>query len=767
MKGDRKRENKTIFCAYDSSCKEFRELLQQAKNLHNQYSGQIQYKLNLWEDQDINGNIIIEKIKESIESSDFFICELSTFNWNVFFELGYAIGKNKPVKLFLRKNSENINEYSKLKLLSDCGYACYETKKNLKDELNKKFDVNTTSSINSFAKGCISDSDSCQVLVISNSNEDQATLEINAELENKKIPSVYNNIKEANFRPKDWYTNNISNAYGVIINLSYVDEKNIYRENAEHSFLAGICEAIDKPIMFIGHNSIKKPMDYKEKFFVYRKEHDIKDGITAFVKHHVHPCLAKIEAKKRETLREKETEVKAIQLALNFIAEDEKNNLIEYFIENDFYKQAMTNDMRIMVGRKGVGKTALFIKLKNDLQSKSDRINVVLEPNKSDFRNNIELLSTEKSIDRILNTLWKIVILATICKEILGYSEKTRIVAENDFWEMKNNLEKYSYKGFFEVLEEYRANNSDRHILNIHRDPFVKRIEKFVFDYIDEHKYLQISIIADNLDCIWDENINKPIQAKIIRSLVDYLRELKDRLEKHNCENSNFVFFLREDIFLYIKNNELFETDKFGARVTKIDWKQHCNDLRSIIEKRFKVVLNLSNADEVQKVWLDHFNMNGTRAFDEILKYIILRPRDLLRFIGFLFEFSDGGPIEQHHFVLANKEYLDFIYDNMKLETRSHFCEIDRILDRLSAAFDEVHEKMDGKTFIRSIQSEIKNENRIFEFIEYLIELNYLKCSINNKLYTKKEEIKRKYLEKKFLLFRKNKIHFQFTYKYI
>ena len=258
-------EMKTIFCAYPSERKEFKDWFQQAKNLHNKYSGKkIQYKLNLWEDVCTNSQIIINKIKEVIEESDNFGCDLTSFNWNVFFELGYAIGKNKPTKIFIEDNDTELKKYKKLKILSDCGYTKYSSKHEITKEINSNFDIQQQSSINTFAQACASDSeesnDSGHILLISNRSEDQAIIEIKNYLDTKEILYSYNNIKEANFRHRDWYKEHIKKADGIIINLSCEDEEDKKIENAEHSFIGGICEAIEKPLLFVGHSSMKQPM---------------------------------------------------------------------------------------------------------------------------------------------------------------------------------------------------------------------------------------------------------------------------------------------------------------------------------------------------------------------------------------------------------------------------------------------------------------------------------------------------------------------------
>ena len=62
------------------------------------------------------------------------------------------------------------------------------------------------------------------------------------------------------------------------------------------------------------------------------------------------------------------------------IAESEKTNLLSYFIKIDAYDQAIKNDKSLFIGRKGTGKSALFIKLQDELDQDEANYNIILKP---------------------------------------------------------------------------------------------------------------------------------------------------------------------------------------------------------------------------------------------------------------------------------------------------------------------------------------------------------------------------------------------------
>ena len=54
-----------------------------------------------WEENDIAGRFLVDPILEHIQNSDILVADITKFNFNVAFEIGYAIGAKKRVVLIL------------------------------------------------------------------------------------------------------------------------------------------------------------------------------------------------------------------------------------------------------------------------------------------------------------------------------------------------------------------------------------------------------------------------------------------------------------------------------------------------------------------------------------------------------------------------------------------------------------------------------------------------------------------------------------------
>src|SRR5262249_45139350 len=61
-------------------------------------------------------------------------------------------------------------------------------------------------------------------------------------------------------------------------------------------------------------------------------------------------------------------------------AENEMSELEDYYLETDEYRRAARGEAQLVAGRKGSGKTALFVKLRNNLRRNRQTVVLDLKP---------------------------------------------------------------------------------------------------------------------------------------------------------------------------------------------------------------------------------------------------------------------------------------------------------------------------------------------------------------------------------------------------
>jgi hypothetical protein len=85
------------FYAYPSSLVDVTQVIHAAKSIVSATRNDLE--LQLWEENDISGRPLTDQIFEGIAKADIFIADITAMNFNVTFEIGYAIGLGTRVYL--------------------------------------------------------------------------------------------------------------------------------------------------------------------------------------------------------------------------------------------------------------------------------------------------------------------------------------------------------------------------------------------------------------------------------------------------------------------------------------------------------------------------------------------------------------------------------------------------------------------------------------------------------------------------------------------
>lgn len=92
--------------------------------------------VSAWATKDTSGSPIAESVESWIENADAFVADISIVNANVTYELGYAIGLEKPTRL-ARSTHLNFDPIKAVGLLDTLGYDGYDYTDKLRKILSK------------------------------------------------------------------------------------------------------------------------------------------------------------------------------------------------------------------------------------------------------------------------------------------------------------------------------------------------------------------------------------------------------------------------------------------------------------------------------------------------------------------------------------------------------------------------------------------------------------------------------------------------------
>ena len=130
----------TAFIAYPGRPSQVRECIQNAVEDLNHRQELIEY--STWEENDIAGRPLVAPIFTKIENSCLLVADVTKLNFNVTYEIGYSIGRNRRVFLIRNSAIEIDDDLARLVGIFDTlGYKNYENSNELVNILSGKIDL--------------------------------------------------------------------------------------------------------------------------------------------------------------------------------------------------------------------------------------------------------------------------------------------------------------------------------------------------------------------------------------------------------------------------------------------------------------------------------------------------------------------------------------------------------------------------------------------------------------------------------------------------
>lgn len=767
---------KEIFFAYEYGHQEIKDSVKRAISEFNHY--QKAYHAVSWEELRVGGKIINKTILQKINKAEFFACDLTFINHNVLFELGYAIGKGKKLLIFLNTSTAGAAQrYSSIKFLKNIGYSNYNNHHDILKELKSKSHEQTYL-LDEITKLNVGEGNSLDLLYLSPKIGTQASLELAEMLSNSSYKLIMNDATEVEYQTLVWYINSIHKAENIIIHLLSQEKESAHIANAESSFFAGLACGLSKNVLLLAPRPFQAPIDYEDILIQYNSSEECAISCDDWIKERIKLRIA-TPVRQPEIIDDQIETLLRLGIG-NEVAEEEKRELHNYFIEFEAYKKASQKELSIFVGRKGTGKSALFIKLEKDFNLNESNFNIILKPESDELLENLELsilYNSERSKRTFFDSIWKFIfytrLLDLIYKKIqqkaTPYYNKSDL--ENKIESLYGKEKEILGYNFFGVLKKISEDLKGKSIVE---EPklletlfarYLSSIIPVVQQYFQTQKYVKINILADNLDSTWEAKNDLNLHAEMILSLLEYSKKFADVEFKKPKEESpvNTILLLRKDIFEFILKKAR-EPDKLIATHYEINWSKQPNLLRKLVEARFKYKLGLKNVDDIEKVWNQYFNLKEKKhPFDIVADLVVLRPRDIIYFFVKLFEGAidnDHDKVEQSDLEYAIDAYTNFLHSNLIAEMKAEYPEIDNIVGKIQQEY--FNDLIDYNSFYKILINHGYNEGKAKSFIESLFEKQYI-IAVNEtqdgKMLQNFQELNNAANEKTFWLFKKNKIY--------
>lgn len=618
-----------------------------------------------WEYNEISGTQLISPIISKIEESAYIVADITYINNNVIYEIGYAIGKNKKVFLIRNAEIEGDSELTtKIGIFDTIGYVKYSGPEDLRNILLSHVDESP--------------------LPFDLSLDRRAPVYIfPSMLKEEASQNLIARIKKARFRYRSFSTiedirlsatdaiNQVARSAGII--AMYDQDNSI--QGARSMFISGLADGMEKPLLLLSSYDTIMPLDVRDITRLFRHPDDISDFVADF-------CPL-INSKLQETLVVTSSDSNLLSRISvgDPTAENEMTTIDNYYLETDQFLRAMRGEVNLVVGRKGSGKTALFISLRNATRSDKRNIVVDLKPESYQLlklKEKILSYLTEGSQQYLITAFWEYLILLEVAYKLLEkdkriYRQNHNItelyqnleeiyqteesVSEGDFSERLMNLSESVtgfYKNKFGASEHTTITTQDLTEILYRHD--IKNLKILVSKYLNFKG--NVLVLFDNIDKSWSTLGVDRADATTLRCLIDASRKVERDMQRQG-HVFRCVVFVRNDVYQHLMANSADYGKEMRAA---LDW----SDPDLLREMLFLGLLsNLDSEDRektFEEIWslIASSHVLGEESSSFIIDRSLMRPRNVLKLFSHARAFAVNfrkNVIEEEDFVKGYRTY--------------------------------------------------------------------------------------------------------------
>lgn len=596
-----------------------------------------------WEEMDIPGKFIATEILGNIDRSDFVVADITSLNFNVVYEAGYAVGKGK--RLILVKNRAVTQQYPTIQevgIFDTLGYKEYSTSDELIEYLSKVKDVKP-------------------IHLGEKINERTPLYIVQPKTKTDQDGYLRSAIKKAYlyFRSHDPIESprlagpdavaNVAESYGVIV--SFLPDRHVDAavHNIRSAFVAGVADGLEKHTLFIQTDDTPIPMDLRDFVTYCRFEADFKNAVGQLAER-------VYEEKSNQSVGPKNQSssfLAALDLGAS-AAENEIISLKEYYVETNAFLRASRKEVRLVTGRKGSGKTAIFFTVRNKVRSKRGSVVLDLKPDGyqlKKLKDTIIGLMSIGAAEHTITAFWEYLLWLEICHKLIDNDQEThkrdhRLYEPYQLLKAAYITNAYSNEGDFserlknllrDIVQAIESKYSGKSGLSLTTPQITELVYRHDFSKLKAQiaEYLtlkdEVLLLFDNIDKGWASHGVSVEDLAIVRSLIEATRKIERELDRENID-SHTIIFLRNDIYEHLIDSM---SDRGKETRANVDWDDQ-EVLKELVRRRMARNVEDGDADDFDTLWLRMCTpiLDGESTAQYILDRCLMRPRSLLDLIG-------------------------------------------------------------------------------------------------------------------------------------
>jgi hypothetical protein len=604
-----------------------------------------------WTEMQVGGRFVIDAIVAAIESCDLAAFDVTDLNGNVWFELGFAIGRNKRIWLLRDQTNEDSNrDWERLKLLTTIGYTPFVNSEHIVLGFQKdRPDTVEHTVFETAIAGATGEVQKPSLFYLPSLYETDPgrliTRRINRE-STRGIAVIADDPSEAAVRPLTWYAQHIFSSLATIVHFTSPHRTDARIHNARCALVAGLAHGVGRPLLMLAEADFYSPVDYRDLLRVYGSANAAAQAVDEWLsEQQVLKALPEVRARSADQKR-REATLRSINLG-DPVAENETAELSEYFVETTAYREVLTRHLALFVGRKGSGKTANLIIAARDLVSDRRNLVVVVKPASYEFDGLVALIKRyrgEGDQGFLIEAIWKFLLLTSIASELADELRAHHNAALAgtingaflEFVDTHPELFEVEFASRLELvitslsgLPEREASVLKRRVgisEALHQGT-LQRLEQLLAPLLKDRQ--RVAVLVDNLDKGWARESDIEELSYFILGLLGSIGRVLAGIAKPQRQDSAPVItaaiFLRSDIYQQVIKLAR-EPDKLA--VIRVDWPDEALLLR-IVQDRYAVSQGLEDGEEL---WQEYFcpEIDGIDTKAYLLHRVLPKPRDFI-----------------------------------------------------------------------------------------------------------------------------------------
>ncbi|MFY4729589.1 P-loop ATPase, Sll1717 family, partial [Nitrospira sp. BLG_2] len=505
--------------------------------------------------------------------------------------------------------------------------------------------------------------------------------------------------------------------------------------NIRALFVAGLADGMSKPRLLLAGADYQAPLDIRDTTKTFMQLDDIPAFVADFC-----PAIVSHFTMAEPSIVDRSSLLASLKIG-DPTAENEMTTLERYYLKTDQYQRALRGEVNLVVGRKGSGKTALFIQVRDKIRADKRNIVVDLKPE------GYQLIKLKEEIlaylsagarQHLITAFWEYLILLEVAYKLLEkdqhtykfnheihdlYLELTRAYRVDDFsveGDFSERLLALSNKIARKYQAQYGQSESQRltaeQVTGLLYSHDIRALLNQISGYLE--KKGGVWILFDNLDKGWSTHGVDVIDAIVLRCLVDAGRKVEREMRKRGHQ-FHCVVFVRNDVYDHLMKSSADYGKEMRAT---LDWTDP-DLLREML--RLRLVSGLDSKVEGARftaLWPDVcvYHYRGEESSNYFIERSLMRPRNLLKIFnhcrGFATNFNHTK-IEESDIEKGLRAYSQDLLSELDRELNDVFPEAEDLL----YYFLDAPTSMSQEELTKLIKAAGTDKNKIEKVIDFLL----------------------------------------------